>query len=78
MPQTAAGLRFTLETREKLRFRGPLGRDHFDCDQARGSEVRGQVDVPHSTCAQVFVDPIFAVKNFAEHECSPAAMITIA
>jgi hypothetical protein len=57
--QTAARLRFALEPREKLRFRRPLGSDHFDRNHPRGAQVRRQVHISHPACAQLFVDPVF-------------------
>jgi hypothetical protein len=67
MAQTAAGLRFTLKTGQKLRFPRPPWRDHFDSDNAGGTKVGSQVDVPHAARAQVLVDSIFPVQNFADH-----------
>src|SRR5271165_5126442 len=65
MAQTAAGLRFALEAGEKLWLRRPFRSDHFERDDPSGSEVRGQIDVPHAARAKLLVDAVFAVEDFA-------------
>jgi hypothetical protein len=32
--------------------------------------MRSQVDIPHAACAQLLVDAVFGVENFADHERS--------
>src|SRR5271165_6624053 len=59
-----------LEAGEKLRLRRPFRSDHFERDDASGSEVRGQIDVPHSARAELLVDAVFAVEDFAGHGVS--------
>src|SRR5277367_3636649 len=78
MAEAAAGLRFALEPREKLRFFRPLRSDHFHRNDARGSEVSRQVDIAHPARAELFVDAVLGVEDFADHWKSPAAIITIA
>ena len=80
MAQPAARLRFPLEPCQEMRVRRPLGSDHLDRHDPRGSEVRGQVDVSHTARAQLAVEAVFAVKDFVDHGRSgvSAAMITAA
>ena len=67
MAQAAARLCFALETGEKLRFRRPPRSDHFDRDDASRSEMRCQVDIAHSARAELLVDAVFGVEDFADH-----------
>src|ERR1035438_10489076 len=67
MAQAAACLCFALETGEKLRFRRPPRSDHFDRDDTRRSEMRCQVDITHSARAELPVDAVFGVEDFADH-----------
>ena len=67
MAQAAAGLRFALEARQKLRFRRPPRSDHLHRHDARRPQVRGQVDVAHAARAELLVDAVFAVEDFADH-----------
>ena len=67
MAQAAACLCFALETGKKLRFRGPPRCDHFDRDHASRSEVRCQIDITHPARAELLVDAIFGVEDFADH-----------
>src|SRR5215472_2711819 len=67
MAQTATSLRFPLEARQETRVRRPLGSDHFYGHDACGSEVRGEVNVSHTTRAQLAVDAVFAVEDFLDH-----------
>src|SRR5512146_1413789 len=62
--EAAACLRLTLKTGEKVRIGGPPRRDHFHRDDASGSQVRGQVDIAHSACAELLVNAVLAVENF--------------
>lgn len=77
MTQLATRLHFSLEPPEKVRVRGPLGRDHLDRNDAGGSKVGRKVDIPHSARPELIVDSVLSVENFANHVVwsGPAAMI---
>ena len=67
MAQTATCLRFSLEAPEKVRICGPLWCDHFDRHDASRTEMSRKVDVPHTACPNLLVDPILPLENFADH-----------
>jgi hypothetical protein len=67
MAQAAACLCFALEPDKKLRFRCPPWSDHFDGDNASRSEMRCQVNITHSARAELLVDAVLGVEEFADH-----------
>ena len=67
MAQAAARLCFALETGEKLRFRRPSRSDHLHRHDASRPEMRGQVDITHAARAELLVDAVFGVEDFADH-----------
>src|SRR5450432_11179 len=65
--KTAAGLGFPLEAAEELGIGGPPGRDDLDGNDTGGSEVRGEVDIAHTSRAKLAVNAVFAVQDLANH-----------
>jgi len=72
MTQAAARLSLPLKSGEELRIGGPFGGDHLNGDDARGAEMRAEIDVSHAARTELAVDAILAVEDRANQ----AAIIT--
>ena len=71
MTQPAARLRLSLESARNCGSAAHLGAITFTATTRVVPKMRRQVDISHSARAELFVDPIFGVENFAGHGMGP-------